>query len=268
MPHQMSPVNNENFIKNPIVVYLTLTPIPILTPTPSSSPTPTPIPLVGYCLNVPVLFYHHIQPQADAISKKQTNMSVDSGTFDEQIGYLVSHGYNLITAKQLADALKNKSGLPAKSIVITVDDGYLDTYRFAYPVFKKYHVKASLMIPTGLLNGADYMTWSEIEEMQRSGLIYWVDHTWSHYPVNQGTAEKIKYEIDLAKSQLQDHTGQTIDIFTYPYGSFNDLSIEILTQEGFTAAFSTLPGNWQCDSFIMTLHRKRIGNSSMSYYGF
>jgi len=31
-----------------------------------STPTPTPIPLIGYCLNVPVLMYHHIQPNAQA----------------------------------------------------------------------------------------------------------------------------------------------------------------------------------------------------------
>ncbi len=246
----------------------TLVPSPTNTPTPTAVPTPTPVPLVGYCLNVPVLFYHHVQPQSQAIDRKQTSMSVDNGVFDQQVGYLVSSGYNLITAKDLVDALRNKSGLSPKSILITMDDGYLDVYQYAYPVIQKYHIKANLMIPTGLLGAGDYMSWGQIEEMARSGLIYFTDHTWSHFALGNGTSDKIKYEIDTARDQLQEHTGQTVNIFTYPYGSFNNLSIQILLQEGFIAAFSTIPGNGQCDSFIMALHRKRIGNSSMAYYGF
>jgi len=264
-------VHSKNPVLTPTPTLIptpTETPTPTATPSPTLTPTPTPIPLVGYCLNVPVLFYHHVQPQQQAIDKKQTPLSVDNGVFDQQIGYLTSHGYNLISAKELVDALRNKSGLPVKSMLITLDDGYLDNYQYAFPVMQKYHVKANLMISTGLLGGADYMSWGQLEEMQRSGLIYWTDHTWSHFALGNGTPDKIKYEIDTARDQLQQHTGQIVNVFTYPYGSFNNRSIQILSQEGFIGAFSTISGNWQCDSFIMALHRKRIGNASMSYYGF
>jgi len=242
-------------------------PTPIFTPTPTSIPTPTPVPLVGYCLNVPVLFYHHIQPQSQAIDKGQTATSVNNEVFDQQIQYLISRGYTFLTAKELVDALRTKSQVPAKSIVVTLDDGYLDSYQYAYPIFKKYNIKANFMIATGLLGGSDYMVWEQVKKMAGSGLIYFMDHTWSHYGVGYGTADKIRYEISMAKQQLQENTGQTIDIFAYPYGSFNDLSINILKQEGFVGAFSTIFGDWQCDSFIMALHRRRIGNAPLSYYG-
>lgn len=246
----------------------TLTPPPAGGSSPTSTPTPTPIPLVGYCLNVPVLLYHHIQPQQQAIEKKETSLSVDNGMFDQQVGYLVSSGYNLITAKELVDALINKSGLPPKSILITLDDGYLDSYQYAFAVIQKYHIKANLMISTGLLGGPNYMSWDNLRDMYNSGLIYITDHTWSHYAINNGSEEKIKYEIETAKTQLENNLGQQVNIFTYPYGSFNNTSVNILKQDGFVGAFSTIPGHWQCDSFIMTLHRNRIGNSPMSYYGF
>lgn len=239
---------------------------PTPTPIPTPIPTPAPVPLIGYCLNVPVLMYHHVQPQSQAVDKKQTATSVDNGVFDQQIQYLTSQDYTLLTAKELVNALAAKSQLPAKSIVITLDDGYLDNYQYAYPVFKKYNVKGNFMIATGLLGGTDYMSWSNVREMAGSGLAYFTDHTWSHYAVGYGTADKIRYEIVTAKQQLQDNTGQTIDLFTYPYGSFSDLSINILKQEGFSGAFSTIFGDWQCDSFIMALHRRRIGNSPLSYY--
>lgn len=243
-----------------------LTPPPS-TPTPTLIPTPTPVPLVGFCLHVPVLMYHHVQPQSQAVDKGQTATSVDDGIFDQQIQYLASRGYSILSAKELVDALRTKSQAPSRSIVLTFDDGYRDNYQYAYPVLKKYGVKGSFMIATGLMGGSDYMTWDNLREMSGSGLAYFTDHTWSHYAVGYGAADKIRYEIATAKQQLQDNTGQAIDLFTYPYGSFSDLSIDILRQEGFTGAFSTIFGDWQCDSFIMALHRRRIGNSPLSYYG-
>lgn len=243
-----------------------LTPPPS-TPTPTSVPTPTPVPLVGYCLNVPVLLYHHVQPQAQAIEKSQASLSVDSEVFDQQMAYLASSGYTTITAKTLVDALRNKTQVSPKSILVTLDDGYKDNFDYAYPIFQKYRITANLLIPTGLLGGANYMSWDQVKEMKNSGLIYLIDHSWSHYSVNYGSAEKIKYEINTAKQQLQENTGQEVDIFGYPYGGFDDLSINVLKEEGFRGAFSTIPGHWQCDSFIMALHRNRIGNSPLSYYG-
>jgi peptidoglycan/xylan/chitin deacetylase (PgdA/CDA1 family) len=125
-----------------------------------------------------------------------------------------------------------------------------------------------LMIPTGLLGGQDYLTWNQVTEMVHSGLAYVGDHTWSHYSITHGPADKINFEIATGKQQLQDYTGQNVNIFTYPYGSFSNNAITALRQNGITGAFSEIPGHWQCDSFVMALHRTRIGNSSLANYGF
>ncbi len=221
----------------------------------------------AYCLNVPVLFYHHTQPMAVAREHKNQALTVDNTVFDAQMQYIASHGYTTITAKQLVDALRTHTALPPKSIVITLDDGYRDNYTYAYPIFQKYHLIANIMLSTGLMEGSDYLTWGQIGEMKSSGLIYYTDHTWSHYGIASGTKEKIQYEILTAKQQIQDHTGQAVDLFTYPYGAFNKNAISLLQQDGFVGAFSTLPGRIQCDSFIMTLHRTRVGNAPLYQYG-
>lgn len=244
-----------------------LTPTLTLTPTPTLVPTSTPVPLVGYCLHVPILFYHHIQPTTQAIQKHQQNLSVDNGMFDLQMGYLQSKGYTFITVKQLVDALRTHSSLPPKSIAITFDDGYRDWYTYAYPIFQKYHITANFMIATGLLEGADYLTWSQLKEMVSSGLIYVTDHTWSHFGVGGGNREKIKSEIETAKQQLESNLGQTIEIFTYPYGTVGNVALQVLQEDGFTGAFTTIPGTTQCDSFLLALHRTRVGNSALSAYG-
>jgi len=237
-----------------------------LVPTKVLSATSAPVQTYsGYCLRVPVLMYHHIQPWADAQVKKQISLTVDNGTFENQMAYLQSHGYQSATAKALVDALRNHSGLPAKTVVLTFDDGYRDNYTYAFPVLKKYGLTGNLLLASGLMEGPDYLTWSQVSDMKSN--YYFVDHTWSHASLGNAAADKIHYEVETAKNQIQDHTGQTVDIFGYPYGSFGSGVISILQADGFLGAFSTIPGTMQCDSFIMALHRTRIGNSSLAGYG-
>src|SRR5258708_6536174 len=238
---------------------------PVVKATPAPKPTPTPN--YGYCLYVPVILYHHIEPQVEAAIKKHTSLNVDNGYFELQMAYLNKAGYTTITALDLVNALRNHTGLPPKSILVTLDDGYDDLYTNAYPILKKYNIKASLLIPSGLINNPGYSTWDQLREMQGSGLIYFIDHTWSHYPLASGSLDKIKTEIETAKAQLEQNTGQTSNIFGYPYGSFSNLSIQVLQQDGFLGAFSTIGGYYQCDSFIMTLHRNHVGNTQLSAYG-
>jgi peptidoglycan/xylan/chitin deacetylase (PgdA/CDA1 family) len=242
--------------------------INLITPYPTITVTPTPIPLTGYCLRVPVLMYHHIQPEETAKSLGQTSLTVDSGMFDQQMTYLAASGYTPIWANELVDALRNHSGLSGKPILITMDDGYADNDTFALPILRKYNIKANLMLASGLVgSNSDMLTWGQVNDMKGSGLVYITNHTWSHWPISNGPQNKIDNEIDTAQNQIQQYTGQTVNIFTYPYGSFNNNAIQTLQRKGYAGAFSEIPGQYQCDSFIMTLHRTRVGNTSLAYYG-
>ena len=224
---------------------------PLISPYPSVTITitPTPSPLTGFCLHVPILTYHHIQPEAVAKELGQTSLTVDNGIFDQQMAYLVANGYTPIFANELINALLGRSQLPGKPVMVTMDDGYADNAVYALPVLQKYNIKANLMLASGLVGGNPDML------------------TWDHYPIVSGSQSKIDSEIDTAQTQIQDHTGQAVNVFTYPYGSFNNNAIETLQKKGYIGAYSTIPGQYQCDSFIMTLHRTRIGNAPLSAYG-
>lgn len=234
---------------------------------PSPTPTIKPIVYAGFCQNVPILLYHHIQPQDLARARGQLSLTVDNTTFESQMKYLVDTGYQTFSAEELAKALINHQKLPTKSIVITLDDGYEDVYTYAYPLLYKYQLKASLMIPTGLLGNPGYLSWDELKRMVDSGFIFAYDHTWSHTSLVFLTDEKAKQEILTAKQQLEEHLGKPVNIFAYPYGSENQKIINILNQNSFVAALSTTPGTTQCDSNIWSLHRLRIGNAPLSTYG-
>jgi peptidoglycan/xylan/chitin deacetylase (PgdA/CDA1 family) len=247
----------------------TLTPTPSSTPTPTSTPTPSPTPTPsGFCLHVPVVLYHHIKPLADAAAAGQKSLDVDPSYFDGQMKYLSEQGYTSLKAEDLVNALINHTGVPAKPIIITFDDGYDDINQYAYPIARKYNMTINLMIITGLMDNPGYLSWNQLKEMVNSGTVRAYDHTWSHYPLVNGDEGKITMEINTAQQQLDDHLGTTPKVITYPNGSVDGRVISIAKNNGFIAGFSTVGGSTQCDSFIMTLHRFRIGNSTMAYYGF
>ncbi|HSX19380.1 MAG TPA: polysaccharide deacetylase family protein [Candidatus Saccharimonadales bacterium] len=235
-------------------------------PYPSASPSPSPVVLSGYCINIPILMYHHIQPMSEAGPKGQGGLTVDNGTFDSQMAYIKSKGYNTITMLDVATALKNHTGL-GKSIVVTLDDGYKDQFRYAHPIAQKYGIKLNLFISTGLLgDGGDYMNWGDLKQMVATGDVAY-DHTWSHAAVAAAPPDKMSFEILTAKKQLEDNLGGLQNIFAYPYGNPSDAGARFLQANGFVAAASTIQGTTQCDSFIMALHRTRVGGLSLSAYG-
>jgi peptidoglycan/xylan/chitin deacetylase (PgdA/CDA1 family) len=241
---------------------------PLISPYPTITIIPTPVPLTGFCLHVPIMTYHHIQPESIAKDLGQTSLTVDNGIFDQQMAYLTANGYTPIWANELINALLTHAQLPGKPVMITMDDGYADNATYALPILQKYGIKANLMLVSGLVGGnSDMLTWDQVNQMKSSGLIYFTNHTWSHYAITNGLQSKIESEIDLAQTEIQEHTEQTVNVFTYPYGSFNNNAIQTLQRKGYIGAYSTIPGQYQCDSFVMTLHRTRIGNGSLASYG-
>ena len=71
--------------------------------------------------------------------------------------------------------------LPENSILITFDDGYKNNYTLAYPILKKYNMKATIFLNTRYVGkNEDYLTWDNVREMYESGLVDFQLHTHSH----------------------------------------------------------------------------------------
>ena len=78
----------------------------------------------GSARAVPVLMYHHISSSPGMIIVTPEN-------FAAQMAYLASAGYRTLGSRQLAAFLAGEP-VPAKSVVLTFDDGYLDNWVHAH----------------------------------------------------------------------------------------------------------------------------------------
>ena len=80
------------------------------------------------------------------------------------------------------EELKNLNyTLPKNSILITFDDGYKNNYTLAFPILKKYNIKATIFLNTKFIGKDEfYLNWAEIKEMYESRLVDFQLHTHSH----------------------------------------------------------------------------------------
>ncbi len=228
--------------------------------------TATPV-SAGYCLTVPILMYHHVQPLSEATKLGHAQLTVDRDIFEKQLQYLIDQTYTPITLDSLVKALREHTSVPDRSIVLTFDDGYIDMYTYVWPLLKKYNVIGNFMIPTGLLENKDYMTWKNVIEMSHDPHVSLYNHTWSHNALGQSDKERIDFELTMSTQDFVQHIGYMSTVFAYPYGSYSDQAIKELLSHGFTAAVTTEAGRVQCDSYLMKLKRDHVGNAPLSTYG-
>lgn len=224
-----------------------------------------------FCLDVPVIMYHHIQPLYISSEYNQEGLTVGVEYFDMHMSYLASQGYHTLSADQLVEALVTGQQLPPKSILVTLDDGYEDNYTYALPILDKYHIVANFMIPTGLVgtHSGDntYVTWGELEKMAKDPLVHLYSHTVHHVDVGNSSKEIDEQEIGGAKQTLSQKLGVTSPIFTYPYGSTSETARAVLKEDGYVAAFTTQAGEHECRSQLLDLPRNHVGNLPLSEYG-
>lgn len=244
------------------------------TPTPEPTPTPTPRPLTfaemneryGPCAYVPTLMYHHVQDMNEAKTKEQSGLTVDTGSFRNQMQYLRDRGYNAIKPIDLINFFDAGSPLPGKPMLITFDDGYDDFGTNAAPILREMGLQGTAFIPTGLMENPGYMNWGKIMEISGWGTVYFANHTWSHHNVAT-TREVDEKEIGTADKQLSDRGLNQSKVFAYPYGFPSDVGVSVLRQFGYRIAFTTYPGSTLCKKQRFALPRIRIGGASLSAYG-
>ncbi|MHC4415221.1 MAG: polysaccharide deacetylase family protein [Planctomycetota bacterium] len=71
----------------------------------------------------------------------------EPSAFEQQVEHLVSH-YNVAPLSAVLDAVTRRRPLPARSVMITFDDGYREVGELAWPILRRLGAPAVLFVPT------------------------------------------------------------------------------------------------------------------------
>ena len=112
---------------------------------------------------VTVLNYHKIDNTFHSLSVRPED-------FEKQMKWLSQHGYHTITPDQLYEFVTDGTELPDNPVMITFDDGYVDNYKNAYPIMKKYGFVGTIFVVTTYLEKyPNYLTWDQARELEANG---------------------------------------------------------------------------------------------------
>jgi len=220
----------------------------------------------GPCKWVPVLMYHHVLDSSVAKEISATNLNVPINTFREQMDYLLGKGYHVISLDEMMAGIRSNS-LPSKPVVLTFDDGYRDFYENVFPILREKSIRATVFAISQFVGGPRYVEWWQLREMVGSNLVLVGDHTLNHLSLPRLSVDEQRNQIVSARKILEENSGQRVEFFAYPYGSYNAVAEQILRENGFGGAVTTTNVNPQCAGLPYELSRIRIGGGSLSRYG-
>lgn len=188
-------------------------------------------------INIPILVYHNIEEKPSKVSNSELPYYVTPETLDEQFKYLSDNNYTSLTFKDLQLIEENKLKLPEKPVIITFDDGRENQFTNAYPLLKKYNLKAVFYVFTNAIDRENYLTWDQLKELRDNNMEIG-DHTRYHWYLTKQTPEILEKEIINTKKLLEENLNIEVLSLAYPFGLYNDQVIEYVTRAEFKYARS------------------------------
>ncbi len=212
-------------------------------------------------LTVPIFMFHHIGDLPAGADAVRRDLTVSAADFDAQLGYLKSAGYHPVTQTQLFKALFMGVGLPAKPVLITLDDGYLDIFTRALPILVKYDFPATFYIITGKVGTPGYLNWEQIGVMEKDGMDIG-SHTVNHLDLSIVSTAVLEHELGDSAKAISAHLGHPVYWFCYPSGGFNTRVLKVEKADGYLLAATERWGDQQSSDAPLALSRYRIRNTT------
>ena len=214
---------------------------------------------------VPVFMYHHVSPH------KSDMVTVTPDVFEAQMRFLAEAGYKTLSADELVEFAGGNLVIKEKAVAITFDDGYIDNYVYAFPVLKKYNIKATIFLVTDWVERSSefgvrslelktkklpnhneckrfinegkisevIMNWDMVKEMQESGLVSFYSHTTTHRKCAELSDAELMRELQDSRRIIEQRLNKPSPYLCWPKGSYNSGAIETAKGAGYKALFTT-----------------------------
>ncbi len=225
-----------------------------------------------------VLSYHDVRDDV-AVKGDPDAYAVSTQNFAAHLDWLSAHGYHPVSLSQLITASQGGTPLPPKPVLLTFDDGLRSVYTKVFPLLRAYNYPALVAVITDYVDMApgrtidygyrpfghdDFLTWAQIREMQRSGLVELASHTdnqhhgvqsnpqgnqtpavitrtyfpaTGQYETAQQYENRLRTDLALSVKRIRDNVGVSPKAIVWPYAAYNALSNKIAEDLGMPVSF-------------------------------
>ena len=224
-------------------------------------------------MSIAVLMYHHILPKEGFITS-----SIEQ--FEKQMRFLYNNGYKTLTSDEFYRYKKGSFKAPKKSVFITFDDGWRDNAVYAYPILKRYSLRATIFLVTNWINKASekkeefeplshseckkivptnpnkvVMSWDDVEDI--SNVFDFHSHTATH---RDFYFEKLSWQEDLytSKETIKKRLGFEDKHLCWPRGGFDEELVKLAQKTGYEILYTTKRGVNLPDNDLLYIKRLAV----------
>ncbi|BCM91228.1 poly-beta-1,6-N-acetyl-D-glucosamine N-deacetylase [Abditibacteriota bacterium] len=211
------------------------------TATQSSPPLLKPKPGAKFSKNgLAVLTWHRIAERPDQYTV------TPPAKFADELAFLHEEGANVMRLEDAVRMVKAGQPLPERAVALGFDDGFKSCYTEVFPLLKRYNWPATLYIyPDWISTGAGALTWDELKEMQKSGLVDVQSHTMGHPDLvrmrpkhGMNYEQRLRHELFDSKKTIETKLGTKVTQLAYPYGFYNKHIMAETQKAGYDSAWT------------------------------
>ena len=203
-----------------------------------------------------VLCYHRLEEKP----RPKDPLAITPQEFEKEMQTVKDNGFTVIPMQDFLAWRRGDKDIPAKSAVITIDDGYVSGYDTAWPILKKFGYPFTMFVYINYINsGGKSISWDQLAEMRDAGVDI-ESHTYSHadlrnpndrFAVDKHNFELIqndvktlgedgwlRKEIVESKAVLEKQLGIKVNALAYPFGKYDQKVRDVVKQAGYEAAFT------------------------------
>lgn len=216
-----------------------------------------------------VLLYHDVSANEEAAQSS----TMSARQFEDHMTMLITRGFRIISMDDFVQFMLHGKAIPPNAVVLTFDDGYESFYTEVFPILKKFEATASnfiIGISSDLFDpGAiPHLSWDQMREMKALGMGLYnhtynlhrmvaIDESGNESPAlssrmyiskkqrNENEAEfrnRIFSDIQFLQKRLDEELGKQPKLLAFPYGVYDDASIEEARKAGIELFFTIEEG--------------------------
>ena len=213
---------------------------------------------------VVILLYHAV----GAPGERASRYVIPAVRLRRQLRWLRLRRYTLLGLDEYVRHRRRHTLPPARSVVITFDDGFRDNAELGHPLLRRESAPATVFLVSGGLGGRNtwspgsvladrpLMTWEQAKDLREAGVELGA-HTKTHRPLPGLTPEQLEDEIAGSRAELEARLGP-MRHFAYPYGKVDEAATAAVDRAGFDSACGIEEGRNCAGTPLLALRRCEI----------
>lgn len=184
-----------------------------------------------------ILCFHRVMPQTPIPRiEKNSGMEVSPELIEKTIEFFNAKNYEFISLDQIYSIIINQIKPKKKFVVVTLDDGYSDNYKHAFPIFKKHNIPFAIYVATDFPDHKAILWWYMLENILLSNNQITFDFLDKEYHFDCFSKEEKEVVFTSIRSLILENGSNKDLLFSRLFPNFEQQQMDLIEQNALSWA--------------------------------